>query len=186
MTPPRLRLGDAGLTLVEVLVALALFALVSVAGLTMLDTVIRVNDRTASRLERLAEIDRALLVLRRDLAQMAPGPVTLNEAGLAFSRSFEAGPARIAVRLADGALMRDLPAASGTAASQQRLLTGVTEARWRILSTSRTWYQEWPADAASEGALPVAAEVTLDLLEKEPGTGGSLLRLFILPEAARR
>ncbi|SLN13206.1 Type II secretion system protein J precursor [Roseivivax jejudonensis] len=185
MTPPRARPGDAGLTLVEVLVALALFALVSVAGLTMLDTVLRVNDGTGTRLERLAEIDRAFLVLRRDLAQMAPGPVTLDAQGLAFPRAFGAGPAEMRVRHTDGTLVREVPAAAG-AQSSQRLLAGVAGARWRLLGPAQVWHESWPVDAVPEGAPPRAAEVTLDLERGESGTGGTLTRLFALPETARR
>ena len=44
---------EAGLTLVEVLVALALFSLIGLAGFTMLDNILRVQSGTQGRLERL-------------------------------------------------------------------------------------------------------------------------------------
>ena len=73
------RAGDAGLSLIEVLVSLAIFAVIGVAGLTVLDTVARTGENTEGRLERLADIDRAFLVIRRDLAQIAPIDVTLTD-----------------------------------------------------------------------------------------------------------
>ena len=38
------RAGDAGLSLIEVLVSLAIFAVIGVAGLTVLDTVARTGE----------------------------------------------------------------------------------------------------------------------------------------------
>ena len=68
MTPARAAPpGDAGFTLVEMLVALALFAAIGLAGFTVLDTVVRVRGGTEGRLERLGEIDRALALLTLDL-----------------------------------------------------------------------------------------------------------------------
>ena len=46
----------AGFSLVEVLVALAIFALIGVAGFSMLDQVLRTQRLTEGRLERLAEL----------------------------------------------------------------------------------------------------------------------------------
>ncbi len=80
------RHGEAGVTLIEVLVSLAIFAVIGIAGLTVLDTVARTGERTDGRLERLAEIDRAFLVIRRDLAQISGLDTQLNEEGLAFRR----------------------------------------------------------------------------------------------------
>ena len=51
MTPSPPRAGsEAGFTLVEMLVALALFALVGLASFALLETVIRTRDRTEGRL----------------------------------------------------------------------------------------------------------------------------------------
>ena len=60
---------EAGLTLIEVLVALALFSLIGLAGFTMLDNILRVQSGTQGRLERLGQIDRALVIFSRDLQE---------------------------------------------------------------------------------------------------------------------
>ena len=70
---------EAGVTLIEMLVALSLFALVGIASFTTLDTILRVRERTDGRLEHLAQLDRALLVFGRDIVQADPGTVTLRD-----------------------------------------------------------------------------------------------------------
>jgi len=62
MTP--IRDQEAGVTLIEMLVALSLFALVGIASFTTLDTILRVRERTDGRLEHLAQLDRAFADLR--------------------------------------------------------------------------------------------------------------------------
>ena len=184
MTPavadPGPRRRDAGLTLVEVLVALAIFSVIGLAGLSILDTVVRVNRGTEDRLERLARIDRALLVVGRDLLQVEPGGVTLGEDGLGFRRSGADGPIRIAYALRDGALIRTLPGREGDI--PQMLLDDVASLDWRLLGADRAWRESLPADSAP----PVAAELTLTL----PLTGRTdparIARVFVLPESARR
>ena len=64
---------EAGVTLTEVLVALVLFALIGGAGLAVLDQVLRVQARTDGRLERLAEVQRAMHLLTLDFMQATGG-----------------------------------------------------------------------------------------------------------------
>lgn len=172
------RRADSGLTLVEMLVALAILAVLGLAGLAMLDSSLRVQRGTEDRLARLERIDRALTVLRRDLATAAPGAVTLAEDRLAFARSTEAGRITVAFALKDGTLTRLV--ANGQAEPRaQRLLTGVERVSWRLLDGSRRWQTGWSA----EGARPRAAEVTLDVAVGGRGTA-PLIRLFPMPGGA--
>ena len=52
------------------LIALGLFALIGVAGFTLLNSVLRTQDATDTRLGRMAEIQRAMLVVSSDLDQI--------------------------------------------------------------------------------------------------------------------
>ncbi len=186
MTPSGGRAPEAGLSLVEVLVALALFAVVSIAGLTLLNTVLRVNSGTEGRLERLAEIDRALLVLRRDLAQLAPGQVALAPAQFTFVRADADALQRQSLRVEEGTLLRGLRADDGPPVDQN-LLRGVESARWRLLDVGRTWRDAWPISGQDDdGALPLAAELTLRIMQAEQGEADTLVRVFVLPEASRQ
>ncbi len=175
---------DAGLTLIEMLVAMAIFAVIGVAGLGILDTVLRTNERTEGRLERLAEIDRALLILRRDLAQLAPAAVTLSDDTLTFERSGAERPVGIRFALdEDGTLTRRLRDDGGDPAVQT-LLTDVSTADWRLMDGARIWQESWPP--GSGPAAPIAAELTLTLRLPLASDPVSVTRLIALPESARR
>ncbi|WP_372834827.1 PulJ/GspJ family protein [Puniceibacterium confluentis] len=184
MTPaPRRR--DSGLTLVEMLVALAIFAVIGVAGLSILTTVVRVNERTGGRLDQLARIDRALLVVGRDMMQMDPADVRLGPEGLSFLNMGQQEVSPVRLGLTDGVLIRDLSGANSETVSQH-LLTGVSELSWRLYSSSREWSESWPSTAGQDLALPIAAELTLRLDLPMIGGRTDIVRLFALPESARR
>jgi len=99
---------DAGLTLVEVMVSLALFALIAVAGFSFVDGELRVRAETEGRLERLGNLQRAMYVLTSDLEQMSDDPI-LSGNGLAFRRyGPRGGEMDVRYALAGGTLQRIL------------------------------------------------------------------------------
>lgn len=172
---------DAGMTLVEMLVALAILSVIGVAGLTMLDTTLNVQRRTEGRLDRVEEIDRALTVLRRDFATAAPGLTLLEGEALTFLRAAEEAPLTLTVGLEDGRLTRLVQRAQTTGRSEpQQLLTGVREVRWRLLDGARRWQSDWPEAEAP----PRAAELTLRLDLPESVAPGEVTRLFPMPAGA--
>jgi general secretion pathway protein J len=61
-----------GFTLVELLVALTIFAMLAATGVTLLSFSVRTQEAAGERLDRLAEIRRAGALLTSDLAQAAP------------------------------------------------------------------------------------------------------------------
>lgn len=67
-----------GFTLLEVLIAIALFALISLASSAMLTTIIDSSERGKLRSDRLNELQRAFLVMERDFTQMTRRSVRLN------------------------------------------------------------------------------------------------------------
>lgn len=176
----RTRAGDAGLSLIEVLVSLAIFAIIGVAGLAILNTVALTGERTEGRLERLAEIDRAFLIVRRDLAQIAPVNVMLDADGLAFRRTARSSNIAVTLLVKDMTFTRQVGEAATTAVDQ-KLLSGTSSARWRLLDGSRVWHRVWPPAGGAAEARPHAAELTIEVTGELSGETAVLTRLFPLP-----
>lgn len=170
------RANDAGFTLIEVVVALALFALISLAGLALVDTVLDVEHRTAGRLERLGDLERAMFVVGRDLEGIADAPLAGTAAAVAFVRRAADGrPVAVRYALAGTTLER---VADGR---PQAVLDGVTAVRWHYYAVPRGWQPRWPGpDGAAAWPLAVALDLTL------PGRfGGTLRRVVDLPVRPR-
>ena len=83
-------------TLVEVLVAPVLFALIGAAGFSVLDQVIRVQAATDGW--RLAEVQRAMHVVTQDFMQATGGSFAVADGKVSFRRTAGAGEMRGALR----------------------------------------------------------------------------------------
>jgi general secretion pathway protein J len=64
-------LNKRGFTLLEVLIAIAIFALISLASFTIFNTVLKSDEAAQKRIIRLNEIQRAFLIMERDFLQIA-------------------------------------------------------------------------------------------------------------------
>ncbi|MBO9714885.1 MAG: prepilin-type N-terminal cleavage/methylation domain-containing protein [Sphingomonas sp.] len=168
---------EAGFTLIEVMISLALFGLIAVAGLALVSGILNVREHTEVRLDRLGQLQRAMLVLENDLDQVTNGKIVSGGTDIAFTRvGPAAGSAPVEVRYAvvGGALVRLIGARS------QVLLPGVQAARWRFYDQSE-WANGWPRDARRPGLWPRAIEVQVALAGSP---GGTLRRLVELPVQA--
>lgn len=180
------RQPTAGFTLIEVLVALALFALISGAGFAMLDQVLRTQSRTDGRLERLAALQRAMYLVTNDFLQARGQSFTAmpEEGGTAVSlRRNAAGPGegavRLTYRLQEGTLMRVVAGISGPPVAEQALVAGVALAEWRFHDPQAGWVTDWPPAGQLPGAAPpnpAAVELRLTLAD-----GALLRRVALLP-----
>ena len=68
-----------GFTLVELLVAIAIFAVLSALGWKVFDYLIKVKDRNATHEQNLGQLQDAYLQIQRDALQIVP--ITANVAG---------------------------------------------------------------------------------------------------------
>lgn len=68
----------SGFTLLEVLIAIAIFSVVSLASFTIFDTVLRGDENSKLRSERHNELQRAFLIIERDLSQIARRTMRIN------------------------------------------------------------------------------------------------------------
>ena len=192
----------SGFTLLEVLVAMSIFAVVSVVAYSGLRTAVDAKQSSDVADARLAELQRAYAVLSRDFRQLAPRgvrsafgdiePPLLTEVGeVRLTRAGRGNPlqlnrsefVRVGYRLsADGELLRlvwpalDQPIDASPA--EMILVAEVEALELRCLGDDDRWFETWPpANAApDDAALPQAVELTLELADY-----GALRWLFAGP-----
>lgn len=166
---------EAGFTLIETIIALALFGLIAVAGLALVDSVLGIRARTDGRLERLGELQRAMFVLDADLDQISAGPIAGTQGTLSFRRhavSLDGRGETVRYKLSGGTLERILDLDR-----VQRLLTGVSAARWSYYVAGSGWRAGWPPDRKQADQWPAAVALDVSL-----GEAGTLRRIVDLPE----
>jgi general secretion pathway protein J len=160
-----------GFTLLELLVAMAIFAILGTLALSGYTELQRQSEYAEQRLERLREVQRAMQAIAQDLGQIEPRPVRepLGETvlpavlatesidyGLQFTRSGWSNTAglprptlqRVGYRLDGEGLWRDhwpvLDRTLATEPTRVRLLAGVRNVRFRFMTPSRDWVERWP------------------------------------------
>ncbi len=67
-----------GFTLIEILVAMAIFSLIGLASTGILTAVIDSDEISQERFQKLQSLQRAMLIIERDVLQAIPRPVRLN------------------------------------------------------------------------------------------------------------
>lgn len=168
-----MRRDETGFTLLELLIAIALFALLGLATYRMLETVLRSDEAVRAQEEQLRELGRALWSLERDLLQAVPRPIRDGygdernaftgqlaslEEGIAFelTRSGWRNPTglpranlqRVRWRLSGDNLERlywvVLDRDVESQPRVQRVLQGVSDWRLRYLDNESGWHEEWP------------------------------------------
>jgi general secretion pathway protein J len=180
-----------GFTLLELVVVLGIFAVLSVMAYGGLASVLASRERVAASLERTAALQRAYLRLRNDFQQLRarsardgfgqtqPALLTQRDGAVEFTRSGWRNPLsqprstleRVAYRLEDRRLLREswraVDRAQDAEPAQAVLLERVTEARWRFLDRGLEWRQDWPqaslAGTVNPECAPRAVELTLAL-----------------------
>ncbi len=174
--------GEAGFTLIELMISLALFGLIAMAGLGLVEALMGIQERTEGRLERLAELQRAMYVVDNDLSQATRGPIEGDGTALSFNRPLAAEgglPVRVRYQLGAGTLLRSI-SGRGLPMGEQRVLQGVSGLKWSYYAPGLGWVDRWPPSPELVGKWPAAVAADIALA---PGAsvGGSLRRVTLLP-----
>ncbi|MEX1080691.1 MAG: type II secretion system minor pseudopilin GspJ [Halofilum sp. (in: g-proteobacteria)] len=202
-----MRRAQVGVTLLELLIAVAVFAVIGIAAYTGLFAVLDARATTQVRAERLAEVQFGVGRLADDLRQAvdrsayaaqpaARRPLTTEPEGdglFALTRAGWANPAglprstlaRVTWQLEEDRLLRhvrrSVDGGTGGEPLTRIALEGVDSVELRFRGVGEEWHDRWPPlnrdPTAAE--LPRAVEVTLELRD-----WGRIRRLFALPAAA--
>lgn len=188
-----------GLTLVELIVAVALLALLTVMAYRGLDSMTRANERTLIESERWRTITLFLERFAADVSQPARRPLrgpsdaplatwwgraisepAGTEAQFEFSRKSPSGQdeSRLGYRLRGGSVellvWPVLDRAPGSSVQVYPLLQDVSALRFRHLDAQGLWQDHWPV--ADTEPLPRAISIEFTL-----GGGSPVKRIFALP-----
>ena len=174
---------QGGFTLLELLIALTIFALHGLGGWRLFDAVVRVQQATQSHEQALRGLQRAVAVIERDVLHIiAEQPVVLSATGLHLQRGNWRNPLdlprserqALSYRLDNGVLWRDSRAEGDDRVQRQKLLDDVRHLRWRLYDAQQGWRNEWPPGPKA----PLALEVQLS-----NGRFEGIRRVLLLPAA---
>jgi general secretion pathway protein J len=189
--------SESGFTLIEMLISLLIFGMITAAGVTLLSLTVRTQESSDRIIENLSAVRRTGALLNADLALATPRvhrdgdgqPVAAFLGGnggeallMAFVRrgwedesAFRSSLQRVEYRLRDGRLERwryDAVDGEGHAVAMP-LLTGVRRVQLRYRDRDGSWRDRW--DPTDPARLPVAVELVSDSEGQ-----GQLRQLFLV------
>jgi general secretion pathway protein J len=180
-----------GMTLLELLIAVAVFAILAALAYGGLNVVLSTSRIANDEAERLADVQRVLARIGADVEQMANRPVRdtygdvldavvsdYDEAQgsrLEFTRHGRQNPAaearsslqRVAYRLSEDKILREswavLDRAQDTLPYEADMLDGVKRFEVRFIDSNGESQETWQTDVTASVPLPSAVEVILEL-----------------------
>lgn len=203
-TAPR---TQPGFTLLELLVALAIFGVLALLAYGGLSSMLSTRALTDNKADALRELQLAYRSLERDIddwvprdirdefGQTRPALSSGDQAGvsLELTRGGWRNPAeqprstlqRVAYGIRDKKLLRStwlsLDRAPAATPREQELLDGVTEIRLRFLDTGNAWQDTWPpagTTTVGTAVIPPPRAIEVTLITER---WGELRWLFRLP-----
>ncbi|MBL8202460.1 MAG: type II secretion system minor pseudopilin GspJ [Chromatiales bacterium] len=183
---------SGGFTLLELLVAMGIFAIIGAMALGGLNAIVDQSTQTSQQTDRLARVQRAVRLMTNDLGSLQPRVVRdqgliegesplvtegidfkvrgsrggwRNPAGLPFRGTLQ----RFQYRVEDGKLYRDYwPVMDHLLQDQPRrteLLDGVTDLRIWYFDAENERYDRWPPPRADVpgGSRPRGIQLILEL-----------------------
>lgn len=187
-----------GFTLVEILVAMAIVAVIGVLAYGGLHGLIREREQTATSMQRLRLVQQAFAIMTRDFSQLEPRAVRdplggtplaaflsapQSQPPLVFTRGGWGNPLadvrsteeRVAYQLDNGQLLRwswpELDVPAQTQPVKQVLLATVTQFDLRFMDSNGDWQTQWPPLNANSVAYlaQLPRAVEIDVTLKDLG-----------------
>jgi general secretion pathway protein J len=154
---------DKGFTLLELLIALAVFSLLAVGCWRLFDGLVRAERQSSAQAQQLRQLQRAVAVIERDMLHASPGQgIRLSAELLNLQRHNWRNPLdqprsewqEVTYSLENAELWRYSRGDTGEQQSQ-RLLADVQRLRWQVRDDAGAW--------RSSGIVyqPRAVELTL-------------------------
>lgn len=205
---PRLA-QQRGFTLLELLIASIIFAIMAVMAYGGLDNVIDNSKASEQALDRLKQLQQSVSVLNRDFSQIMQRPIR-DEYGnpqpyisaginidnlIEFTRGGRVNPAgllrstlqRVAYRFDEDKLVRlqwpHLDRSQEMEARETVLIDNLENVTIRFLDANAEWQEEWPplnaTSSATPGVATVAAPLAIEIV-LQLNDWGDIRRLYAM------
>ncbi len=162
---------DTGFTLIEILIALLIFALVAVITTVGLSTVLKTRERSNQQTQQILQLQLTLLILQQDFSQMVVRPIVDNTGNqspafleqptyIEFTRAGYLNPLmaekrstlqRVAYLFKNHQLIRRtwpvLDRAPETQVSERILLKNISTLQFTYLTQENQFTPSWPPPA---------------------------------------
>jgi general secretion pathway protein J len=200
----RMRGERAGFTLLEILIALFIFSILSILLASALRSVINAQSGTENSAERLRDLQHALLLMSRDVEQTVNRSIKIasgaeedafigTSLGFTFTHTGFANPVgvpglsalqRARYFYSGGELWRTtwpvLDQAPQTVGRPQKLLANVKEAHFQYLDQENQFQDKWPLEGRDPRIMPRAVKIFLSLAK-----WGEITQIYIIPVQSR-
>jgi general secretion pathway protein J len=178
---------QAGFTLIEILIAVAVFGLMATMAYSGLNSSINVSREAEQRAEQLHRLQMALTLIQRDITQISvqqsrdefgdmQPPLLMDNKGerlLEFSRTGWRNPAnqirstlqRVGYAYEEGKLYREYWAHFHRGPNEKPvralLAEGIADITFEFLDPAMQWQQQWPPVNTTTNVMPIAVKVTI-------------------------
>jgi len=194
---------EHGFTLLEILIALFIFTVLSLIMVGALRTVINAQSGSDDKADRLRQLQLTLLVMSRDIEQAVNRPI-VNAAGkeeaafigepdqFQFTHTGFANPMGVIARSSlqrSGYVWKEeaifrltypvLDEAPKTTSEQRLLLTHVEEVHFKYLDHEGRFHDNWPVEDKKDEPLPRGIKIDFTLVK-----WGKLSQLYLVPTSS--